>query len=151
MAIEDLAQELVGAFNAKDPDAFAALFSPDAEFVNVFGARMRGRAGIDAGHRQMFATALRGSTLTAESLETMQLGPDAAVCHLTWARGRDVDATPATLPPGRGVFTLVGQRTADGWQLAAATNVAITVPGGALAPRPPEQRPGPTDPAVLVP
>jgi uncharacterized protein (TIGR02246 family) len=134
VTIQDLAQQLVVAFNAKDAEAFGALFADDAEFVNIFGARMHGRDGIVEGHRQVFGTALNGSTLTLEGLDTMALGPDAAVAHATWRRDRDADATAATLPPGRGVFTLVGQRTGDGWKLAAATNVAVATPPGARTP-----------------
>ncbi|MCW2678070.1 MAG: hypothetical protein JWR70_3110 [Modestobacter sp.] len=134
MAIEDLAQQLVEAFNAKDAEAFGALFVDDAEFVNIFGARMRGRDGITDGHRQVFGTALNGTTLTLEGLDTMALGPDAAVGHATWRRDRDADAPASALPPGRGVFTLVGRQTGDGWKLVAATNVAVAIPPGALTP-----------------
>ena len=134
MAIEDLVQQLVEAFNAKDAEAFGALFADDAEFVNIFGARMRGRNGIIDGHRQVFGTALKGTTLTLEGLDTITLGPDAAVSHATWRRDRDADAPATALPPGRGVFTLVGRQTGDGWKLAAATNVAMVTPPGALTP-----------------
>jgi uncharacterized protein (TIGR02246 family) len=136
MTVEDLARQLVDAFNDKDAAAFAALFAPDAEFVNVFGARMHGRAGIEEGHRHVFSTALQGSTLVAEDLEVQSLGEDAAVCHLTWRRDLTADAGPATLPPGRGVFTLVGRRAGPGWELAAAANVACVAPPGALTPAP---------------
>jgi uncharacterized protein (TIGR02246 family) len=102
MTPQDLAHRLADAFNDKDADAFAALFTEDAEFVNVFGARMRGRAGIAEGHRRVFATTLVGSTLALEELDVLPLGDDVAVCHARWRRGRTADATPATLPPGKG-------------------------------------------------
>jgi uncharacterized protein (TIGR02246 family) len=134
MTPQDLVHRLADAFNDKDADAFAALFTEDAEFVNVFGARMRGRAGIAEGDRRVFATTLVGSTLALEELDVLPLGDDVAVCHARWRRGRTADATPATLPPGEGIFTLVGRRDGDGWLLAAATNVAITAPPGSLHP-----------------
>jgi uncharacterized protein (TIGR02246 family) len=134
MTAEELARKLVDAFNDKDADAFAGLFTEDAEFVNIFGGRMRGRDGIAAGHRQVFATALTGSTLTMDELDVLPIGDDVAVCHLRWTRGRTPEATEATLPPGAGIFTLVGRRAEDGWLLAAATNVAAAAPRGALVP-----------------
>jgi uncharacterized protein (TIGR02246 family) len=132
--VQDLAQRLVDAFNDKDADAFAALFTEDAEFVNIFGGRMRGREGIAAGHRHVFATALTGSVLTMDALDVLPVGDDVAVCHLGWTRGRTPEATEATLPPGAGIFTLVGRRDGDEWRLAAATNVAAAAPPGALVP-----------------
>ena len=42
------------AFNTKDADAFAAPFAEDAEYVNIFGPRMRRRDGIAAGHQIVF-------------------------------------------------------------------------------------------------
>jgi uncharacterized protein (TIGR02246 family) len=134
MAVQELAHRLVDAFNEKDADAFAALFAEDAEFVNIFGGRMSGREGIAAGHRQVFATALTGSTLTMEDLDVLPVGDDVAVCHLRWSRGRTAEATDTTLPPGAGIFTLVGRRDGDRWLLAAATNVAAAAPPGALVP-----------------
>lgn len=134
MAPQDLAHRLAEAFNDKDAEAFAALFTDDAEFVNIFGGRMRGRTGIAEGHRQVFATALTGSVLALEEIDIMPLGADVAVCHARWRRGRTAEATPATLPPGEGIFTLVGRRDGEQWLLAAATNVAVAAPPGALVP-----------------
>ena len=38
------------AWNRHDPDAFAALFAPDADFVNVAGTHWKGREAIRVNH-----------------------------------------------------------------------------------------------------
>jgi uncharacterized protein (TIGR02246 family) len=125
-----LADRLAAAFNDKDAGAFAALFAEDAEFVNIFGQRMRGRAGIEAGHRVVFEKLLHGSRLTMREVDVMALGDDHALVHATWTRERLADAPPATLPPGTGIFTLVARRAPDGWVLVGATNTQDVPPPG---------------------
>jgi uncharacterized protein (TIGR02246 family) len=124
----DLVDRLAATFNTKDADAFAALFTEDAEFVNILGQRMRRRGGIAAGHEIVFAKLLAGSRLNVTEIDVMPLGDDVAMMHATWTRDRLADATPATLPPGTGIFTLVARRTDDDWLLVGATNVQDATP-----------------------
>jgi uncharacterized protein (TIGR02246 family) len=126
-----LLDRLAAAFNDKDAGAFAELFSEDAEFVNIFGQRMRRRAGIEAGHRVVFEKLLHGSRMTIGEVDVMPLGDDHALMHATWTRERLADASPATLPPGTGIFTMVARRTAGGWELVGTTNVQNATPPGA--------------------
>lgn len=118
-----LIDRLAEAFNTKDADAFAALFADDAEYVNIFGQRMRRRDGIAAGHQAVFASLLAGSRFTVTGTDVMPLGQDVALMHATWRRDRLPGATPATLPAGTGIFTFVARRAGDDWLLAGATNV----------------------------
>jgi uncharacterized protein (TIGR02246 family) len=66
--------EIVDAFeaalNAKDAAAVGQVFTPDAEFVNIMGMRMRGREGIVSGHAWAFSGPLRGSTVSASTRST---------------------------------------------------------------------------------
>ena len=108
----------------------------DAEFVNIFGMRMRGRAGIKAGHAHAFAVLLAGTTLRTVHVDLKPVGNDVAVLHQEWKRERDPDAAPSSLPPGSGILTLVAHRSGGDWKLVAATNVAIAAqPGGPPPPR----------------
>ncbi|MBI4624666.1 MAG: SgcJ/EcaC family oxidoreductase [Verrucomicrobia bacterium] len=92
LAIETLVHALGEAFNAKDAKAFAGLFTADAEFVTIFGLRMRGRADIEAGHAAVFAHALAGNRMVVRSFEPKLLAADVALCHASWARERLPDA-----------------------------------------------------------
>jgi uncharacterized protein (TIGR02246 family) len=124
---------LCDAFNTKDHQAFSALFTEDAEFVNIFGVRMRRRDGISAGHAHAFSKLLVGSQLSWTNVDTMFIDEDVAVCHAQWSRVRLADSTPETLPPGTGIFTLVLHRVGGGWKIVAATNVQDTTPPKASA------------------
>lgn len=124
---EALAHRLVAAYNAGDADAFAALFDPDAVFVNIFGTRMPGRAEIAAGHRSGFRTRLAGTALTADELHVAVVHEATTVAHLSWTLRHTTAATAHTLPPCTGIFTLVAARTGgDGWAFMAAANVRQT-------------------------
>ncbi len=104
------------AFNTKDAEAFAALFTDDAEYVNIFGQRMRRRDGIAAGHQAVFASLLAGARFTVTGTDVVPLGQDVALMHATWRRVRLPGATPATLPAGTGIFTFVARRAGDDWR-----------------------------------
>jgi uncharacterized protein (TIGR02246 family) len=118
----DILKELAQAFNSKDAMAFSELFSADAEFVNVRGARMRGREAIAVGHARSFATTLAGSQLSWTAVDTMPLSDDVTICHAHWTRKRRADAKGPVLHV-TGIFTLVLHRHGDTWEIAAATNV----------------------------
>jgi uncharacterized protein (TIGR02246 family) len=116
------------AFNAKDAQALGALFTEDAEFVTIFGNRMRGRAGIETGHAAVFTHALSGNRLVPGSVDVQLLAPGVSLAHAAWTREQLTDAPAGTLPPGTGIFTLVLQERDRGWLLRAATNVQHAVP-----------------------
>lgn len=46
------------AMNAKDHQVLSELFTEDAEFVSINGARLHGRDTIASGHAQIFSKAL---------------------------------------------------------------------------------------------
>lgn len=129
-----LVERLSEAFNTKDANAFAALFAPEAEFVSILGQRMRGREGIAAGHKVVFEKLLTGTRMTVTRIDVMPLSDQIVMMHAEWNRERLPEATATTLPPGSGVLTFIARRTAQDWELMAATNVQESTPPG--APRP---------------
>jgi uncharacterized protein (TIGR02246 family) len=110
------------AFNAKDARAFAALFSDDAEFVNIVGMWWRGRAAIEEGHARMFATVLARSTLAIDAIETKAISGDVALAVVRWSRGVLPGVDPLTLPPQDGVLTFVLRREADAVRFVSVHN-----------------------------
>lgn len=48
-----------------DAARFASVFAADVDFVNVRGEALSGRDAVESGHAQLFATAYRGTTLSA--------------------------------------------------------------------------------------
>jgi uncharacterized protein (TIGR02246 family) len=136
-------------WNARDPDALAHLFEPDAAFVNVVGLWWHDREAIRRAHAYGLAEIFPHSTLSVGRTEVTPLAETVA---LVQARMRldGQSAGGGVREPGarHTVFSFVMRRHADGWRCAAAHNTDV-VPGaethvrdaaGAL--RPADYRPG---------
>lgn len=118
-ALADVVHRLEAAWNAMDGAAFAADFGEDADFVNVRGEHVRGRAAIAAGHAAIFATIYAGST-NAYTVEAARLlRPDVALAHV----GARLEVPGGPLAGRHAArFSLVLTREPGGWQIAAFHN-----------------------------
>ena len=126
-APEDVPRRFQEAWNAHDMRAFAALFHPDATFVNRFAHYVRGVDAIVAMHAPIHATIYSDSTLENELVDTTALSEDAAVVHF-WSRLRTGAAHPAG-PHAVDTFILAVLTRRDGrWKIAALENVTLTNP-----------------------
>jgi len=125
---DTVAAAFVAAWMRRDPDALAALFAEDADFVNVVGLWWEDRPAIAAAHRIGLTTFFARSRLALGRVKTRRLGGDAAVVH---ARLR---LTGQTMPDGAGagprstILVFMMQRRPSGWICVAAQNTDI-VPG----------------------
>ena len=117
-AIRTLLAQQVAGWNAGDPAAYAAVFTPDADYVTFLGARYYGREAIAASYAPLFAKLLRGTRLETAGCELRFLTPDVALIH-----SRAV-VTKKARRRNRGmrINTSVAVRTADGWLLASSQN-----------------------------
>ena len=131
-AIDRTAEAFAEAFNRKDAAAVGALFREDAEFVNIFGMRFRGRAGIESAHAGLFAHAMNGNRLAVQKADVQVLPGGSVLGHVPWTREVLEGGGPA-LPPGSDIFTFVLVEDADAWSLAACTNVQDATPPGPAA------------------
>jgi uncharacterized protein (TIGR02246 family) len=118
-AVEAIVSRLEAAWNAMDPEAFAAPFAEDADFVNIAGEHARGRAAIVDGHRAIFRDFYADSTAKLTLMAIRLLGPDVALAHVHSV----LDAPKGPLA-GRNtaVFSMVLTKTDDGWEIAAFHN-----------------------------
>ncbi len=121
---DDLPAAFARAWNARDPDGIAALFAPDAWFVNVTGLRWTHRDAIRRAHAYGLERIFADSTLDPLETHVRPLGEEAAVVQ---ARMRLTGQSPPpgeTVPPGprTTIFTFVTRRDADGWSCVAAQN-----------------------------
>ena len=108
-------------WNRHDAKAYAALFTPGADVVNVVGWWWKGRTELEqklgAAHARMF----RDSTLTIADVHVRFLTPQLAVAHARWTM------TGATPPPGlpeprAGIQTLLLQKRAGQWLIDVFQN-----------------------------
>lgn len=126
---EDVAQEFANAWSAATTDGIAALFVPDADFVNVVGIwrnkREKIREGLAYGFKHMFPH----STMTLNKVSSRTLGEDRTVVHVAWSMTGQI--TPAGGPAGArsGIFSFVMARQLAGSWLAVSVHNTDIVSG----------------------
>jgi len=130
-ALHAMVYQLEAAWNAADGAAFAAFFADDADFIHILGGYYTGRAAIEAGHRMIFGTIYKGSTVRYSVEKIKFLRPDLALVflrqHLQFAEdgvARELDARPS----------IVAEKLHDGWRIVALQNTRISEVGGAAKP-----------------
>ena len=109
------------SWNAHDAKAYSALFTEDADVVNVVGWWWKGRAEMERNLTSAFATAFRESTLTITDVQVRFLTPDIALAHARWTM------TGARMPPGmpeprEGIQTLTMVKQGGKWLIAGFQN-----------------------------
>ena len=63
-ACEEIVRQLETAWNAYDSAGWAALFAENANFIQIYGGQLEGRAAIEASHRCIFDTIYKDSNAT---------------------------------------------------------------------------------------
>src|SRR5271169_7072497 len=81
-ALHGTVYQLEAAWNAADSASFAALLADDADFIHILGGYYTGRAAIEAGHRMIFGTIYKGSTVRYSVEKIRFLRPDVAIVSL---------------------------------------------------------------------
>ena len=126
-ALHGVVYQLEGAWNAGDGAAFAALFTEDADCIHILGGYYTGRDAIEAGHRMIFGTIYKGSTLHYSVEKIKFVRPDVALVflrqHLQFAESgaaQELDARP----------TIVAVKNDGAWKIAALQNTRISEVGG---------------------
>ena len=126
-ALHNMVYQLESAWNAGDGDAFAALFADDADVIHILGGYYSGRDTIRAGHRMIFGTIYKGSTVRYSVEKIKFLRPDIALVflrqHLELAENSvvpEVDARP----------TIVAENIDGKWRIVALQNTRISDAGG---------------------
>ncbi len=78
IAAHEIMTKLQTAWSMGDGDAFASQFTHDADFVNIVGDVVRGRAHIATHHDEIFGSVYQGSTMRVDSLRTTEIAPGVA-------------------------------------------------------------------------
>jgi len=132
MANEDLqriVEQLETAWNKSDSAGFAASFAEDADFIHILGGHFTGRRSIEQGHRAIFDTIYKGSTVKFEVEKTRLAGSEVAIVFL-FSTLKPV--TPGLPPQMNARPTLVLQRQDGAWKIVTFQNTLVT-PEGAPA------------------
>ena len=118
----------IAAWDSRDGDQIAALFTPDADFVNVTGLWWHGRAAIAKPHDYALNSFFADSHLRAGRTETRPLGPDAAIVRSRLTLSGQTAPDGRTAGDRQTILTFVLQRQTDGWLAVSAQNTDV-VPG----------------------
>lgn len=128
-AIHAIVKNMEYAWNRGDGRAFAGDMADDADFIDILGRHHSGRDEIAEGHKGIFATIYRGSTV-AYSVESIRsLGPLSAIAFLRAKLTMDDPSREAKAPGGareEGARpTLMLQKQGGSWKIAGFQNTRI--------------------------
>ncbi len=130
-AVRGLVAKQAEAWNRHDAHAWAEVFTPDAEFVNIVGMLFEGREQIEQRHAQLFATIFSRSRVVVTTRKVLSLGAPYALVE-TVHELRDYARLPPGVQPTDADGTLRTRMkyvmmltAAGGWQIASAQNTAI--------------------------
>jgi uncharacterized protein (TIGR02246 family) len=121
--------QVVNAFaacwNRHDMNAFAELFAPEAEFVNVVGLWWKGREEIKKAHESTHATMFKDSRLTIADVSVRFPVADIAIARSRWVLEGHVSPEGAQLPARSGILLNVLARTSGTWLIIDSQNTDI--------------------------
>jgi uncharacterized protein (TIGR02246 family) len=125
-AITTLYHQLLGAWNERSAQNFAALFTEDGNVVGFDGSLMNGRAEIEAELSRIFTHHMTGAYV-GKVREVRFLTPEVAVLRSvasTVPHGQN-DINPAT----NTIQSLVAMKVGDVWKIAAYHNTPAAFHG----------------------
>ncbi|MCW3818767.1 SgcJ/EcaC family oxidoreductase [Micromonospora sp. DR5-3] len=112
--------QLVGAWDRGDADAYGAMFTDDATYTTYVGTHYQGRRDITESHRALFGGFVKGTKLADSYLDIRFYGPGTAIVTSRGDTYEGQRPQPAELSKTQ-TYTLVRQD--DGtWRIAAFHN-----------------------------
>jgi uncharacterized protein (TIGR02246 family) len=121
-SIRRMATRFAETWNQHDMEALAALFSEDADFVNVPGMYWKGRDQIRQEHARLHGLQFKESVLTVRSVTVRFLRPDVALAHIKWGLEGERDSDGTSRPPREGVMSWVVMNRDGDWRVASSHN-----------------------------
>ncbi len=127
-AIAEVTQ-VINAFakcwNRHDMDAFAELFAPDAEFVNVVGLWWKGREEIRKAHQFAHETMFKHSRLSISDTSVRFPVPSIAIARSRWVFEGHVSPDGSALPARSGILVNVLAGATGAWLIIDSQNTDI--------------------------
>jgi len=125
-ALHEIVYHLEAAWNAADGEGFAEVFAEDAGFIHILGGYYAGRDAIEAGHRMIFGTIYKNSTVRYSVEKIRLLRSDVAIVslrqYLQFKEGgvaSDLEARP----------TIIADKREGKWLIVHMQNTRITETG----------------------
>jgi uncharacterized protein (TIGR02246 family) len=124
-AITRVVDVFVDAWNRHDMEAFADLFTTDAEFVNVVGLWWKGREEIKRAHEVTHASMFKNSRLTVLDTSVRFPLPRLAIARSRWRLEGHVSPAGQPLPPRTGILLNVLAMNGKTWAIIDSQNTDI--------------------------
>ncbi|MDG5471296.1 SgcJ/EcaC family oxidoreductase [Jeotgalibacillus sp. ET6] len=125
--IENVIKSLMNAWDAKNPKAFAEVFTKDAIFTNVLGDVAEGKEAIEQMHIFPFSGPLKDAHQTYVVTHIKWLSSDSAIADLRWEGfNQKIPGTDQVLPPRKGLINLAITFEDGKWKIAAGYNTDYT-------------------------
>jgi len=113
------------AWNRHDMAAFADLFAPDAEFVNVVGTWWKGKESIRSAHEFAHSSMFKHSRLNILSTEVRFPVEEIAIVRSRWSLEGHLGPDGAALPQRTGILVNVLQKSSGSWKIIDSQNTDI--------------------------
>jgi uncharacterized protein (TIGR02246 family) len=132
-AIEGLVRALETAWNRHDDHALAEPFAEDADFTNVFGMAVKGRAAIEALHAPLFKTMFTDSHLTVLETRVRMIRSDVAAVDVKWTMTGARDPHGIPWPERIGLLNWIVTKHGERWLIDVSHNMDLPAPDLAKA------------------
>jgi uncharacterized protein (TIGR02246 family) len=116
--------ERVEAFNRHEGPQ-AAVYTPDADFVNVYGMWRKGPAEIEGRQKERMGTVLKNAKITLIDLSIRFIRPDVALVHQKHEMSGMLDAEGKTMPPHQELGIRVMVKEHGKWLTTAFHNTIV--------------------------
>ena len=124
-AIRSLILERIESFNNKHEAPQSAAFTPDADFVNVYGMWRRGPAEIEGRQGERMKTVLKDAKITVQDLRIRFVRPDVAIVHETHEMSGMRNDKGETMPPQQELSIRVMVKEQGKWLITAFHNTIV--------------------------
>jgi uncharacterized protein (TIGR02246 family) len=123
-AIRKILLERIESFNRHEPPS-AASFTPDADFVNVYGLWRKGSAEIESRQKERMDTVLKEAKITLLDLRIRFVRPDVAIAHQLHETSGTLNANGEKMPPHQELSVRVFVKEQGKWLITAFHNTIV--------------------------
>src|SRR5713226_4036707 len=124
-AIRRICLERIERFNNKHEPPLAAEFTPDADFVNVYGMWRKGPAEIEARQKERMETVLKDAKITLLDLRIRFIRPDVAIVHELHEMSGMLNDDGEKMPPHQELGIRVLVKEQGKWLITAFHNTIV--------------------------
>jgi uncharacterized protein (TIGR02246 family) len=127
--LQRMIQEQEAAWNRGDASGWCAIFSDDADFINIRGDLYHGRPAITQLHARIFSAQFKGSQATFTVRQLTELSPSVVIIETENIVTNFRLLPPGIVPTSEGVLRTrmkyIALKHEGEWLIVAAQNIAV--------------------------